>query len=220
MEAAHGNVDAGLAERSCNIESARILVRLDTGQCDEAEVTVGSEAGEERRHVDARVRLVDHLDIDGDFRSEYPPLGAICCNSVDGGKRVRGNHRPPPANYVSVVIVVRRLDQNELKAPLRGHGTVLAQSCCNAAMSASGQTRSFGDVGPVSGLPESGHGWAIYEPAVGGRAERPNRDRGESRDSSPPTPPDVRVRIRRFGGLSRPRHRDGSQAKGPQGASG
>src|SRR5262249_87420 len=49
---------------------------------------------------------------------------------------------------------------------------------------------------------------------------RPNRDRGKSRDSSPPTPPDVRVRIRRFGGLSRPRHRDGSQAKGPQGASG
>src|SRR5262249_61241764 len=47
-----------------------------------------------------------------------------------------------------------------------------------------------------------------------------DRDRGKSRDSSPPTPPDVRVRIRRFGGLSRPRHRDGSQAKGPQGASG
>src|SRR6266446_4342108 len=50
--------------------------------------------------------------------------------------------------------------------------------------------------------------------------DRADRDRGESRDSSPPTPPDVRVRIRRFGGLSRPRHRDGSQAKGPQGASG
>jgi len=29
-----------------------------------------------------------------------------------------------------------------------------------------------------------------------------NRDRGESRDSSPPTPPYVRVRIRRFDGLS------------------
>jgi hypothetical protein len=25
------------------------------------------------------------------------------------------------------------------------------------------QTRSFGDVGSMSGLPESGHGWAIYE---------------------------------------------------------
>jgi hypothetical protein len=26
-----------------------------------------------------------------------------------------------------------------------------------------GQTRSFGGVGSMSGLPESGHGWAIYE---------------------------------------------------------
>jgi hypothetical protein len=30
-------------------------------------------------------------------------------------------------------------------------------------MSQRGQTRSFGDVGSMSGLPESGHGWAIYE---------------------------------------------------------
>jgi|HubBroStandDraft_4_1064222.scaffolds.fasta_scaffold247669_1 hypothetical protein len=29
-----------------------------------------------------------------------------------------------------------------------------------------------------------------------------NRDRGDSRLSSPPTPPYMRVRIRRFGGLS------------------
>jgi len=36
-----------------------------------------------------------------------------------------------------------------------------------------GQTRSFGDGGSMSGLPESGHGWAIYEPAVGERAGRP-----------------------------------------------
>src|SRR5262245_4052516 len=28
-------------------------------------------------------------------------------------------------------------------------------------MSESGQTRSFGDVGSISGLPESGHGWTI-----------------------------------------------------------
>ena len=30
-------------------------------------------------------------------------------------------------------------------------------------MSESGQTRPFGDAGSMSGLPESGHGWAIYE---------------------------------------------------------
>jgi hypothetical protein len=30
-------------------------------------------------------------------------------------------------------------------------------------MTAMGQTRSFGFVGSMSGLPESGDGWAIYE---------------------------------------------------------
>src|SRR6516164_2055280 len=40
MEAAHGDLDSGVAERSCNIESARILVRLDTDQPDESEVTM------------------------------------------------------------------------------------------------------------------------------------------------------------------------------------
>src|SRR5262249_6682371 len=46
MEAAHNDLDPGVAERSCNIESARILVRLDTDQPDEPEVTMRSEAGE------------------------------------------------------------------------------------------------------------------------------------------------------------------------------
>src|SRR5690349_5272415 len=40
-----------------------------------------------------------------------------------------------------------------------------------------------------------------------------NRDRGEPDSSAPPTPPDIRVRIRRFGGLCGLRCRDGSQAE-------
>ena len=39
------------------------------------------------------------------------------------------------------------------------------------------------------------------------------RDRGEPRGSSPPTPPDMRVRIRRFGGLS---YRTHSQSRNPE----
>jgi hypothetical protein len=35
--------------------------------------------------------------------------------------------------------------------------------------------------------------------------EAGNRDRGEPHDSAPPTPPDMRVRIRRFGELSHKR---------------
>jgi hypothetical protein len=32
MEAAHGNLDPGVAQGSCNIESAGVLVRLDAEQ--------------------------------------------------------------------------------------------------------------------------------------------------------------------------------------------
>jgi hypothetical protein len=45
---------------------------------------------------------------------------------------------------------------------------------------------------------------------IGGIA---NRDRGEPRGSSPPTPPDIRVRIRRFAGLCMSQLCDGSQAE-------
>ena len=63
-----------------------------------------------------RVNGAEHsVDVDGDIRSEHEPLGTICCNCVDGGKRVRRDHRPPPANYISVVIVVRWLDQQQRK---------------------------------------------------------------------------------------------------------
>jgi hypothetical protein len=44
-------------------------------------------------------------------------------------------------------------------------------------------SRSFGDVGSMSGLPESGHGWAI-ESAVGGRAERPTKKSPAGRGAS------------------------------------
>jgi hypothetical protein len=49
------------------------------------------------------------------------------------------------------------------------HPSATAQSAENASYSAtlltsaSGQTRSFDHVGSMSGLPESGYGWAIYD---------------------------------------------------------
>jgi hypothetical protein len=40
-----------------------------------------------------------------------------------------------------------------------------------------------------------------------------NRDRGQSCDCTPPTPPDIRVRIRRFAGLSGPQLGDEGKAE-------
>src|SRR6266851_7382079 len=59
--------------------------------------------------------------------------------------------------------------------------------------------------GPARG-PGSGRPRASRRNAV-------NRDRGEPRGSAPPTPPYVRVRIRRFGGLSSTLGHQGCDAK-------
>src|SRR5262245_49796956 len=66
------------------------------------------------------------------------------------------------------------------------------------------------------GLPRSLGGSAstslLSRPAQASHALR-DWDRGKPRGSSPPTPPDMRVRIRRFGGLSNRFH---SQSRNPE----
>src|SRR5262245_61005113 len=49
-------------------------------------------------------------------------------------------------------------------AHLGGAGDLLHCGISSRTMAAMGQTRSFRGVGSMSGLPETGHGWAIYEP--------------------------------------------------------
>src|SRR5262245_62263544 len=72
----------------------------------------------------------------------------------------------------------RTAEQRDEIAPLHGntkdHGPTLniadrqwvRRNNERRLTSESGQTQSFGDVGSMSGLPENGHGWAIYEPYV------------------------------------------------------
>src|ERR1700730_652803 len=50
-------------------------------------------------------------------------LCAIGRDAVEGGQRVRRNHRAPPTDHVAVVVIVRRLDQNEWKRRLAGTWT-------------------------------------------------------------------------------------------------
>src|SRR5262249_12187341 len=48
---------------------------------------------------------------------------------------------------------------------LRRFGNVACRNL-ERPMSEAGQTRSFSDVGSMSGLPDSGHGWAIKRPSL------------------------------------------------------
>ena len=82
MEAADGDGDPCVPKRTCDVESARTLVRLNADECNKPEIVVEPKASEDRRDIDACVRFIDRLDVDGDIRPKDLPIGAIGCNSV------------------------------------------------------------------------------------------------------------------------------------------
>jgi hypothetical protein len=106
VEAAHRHLDASRAERTRDVERAGILVGLNADQRDQAETGMLPKSGQQRWHVDPRVRLIDYGDVDGDIGTEDQPLRAIRRDAVDRCQRIRRDHRPPPADHVSVVVVM------------------------------------------------------------------------------------------------------------------
>src|SRR5215813_3161947 len=101
---------------------------------------------------------------------DLPPNDAIAAATFFSSFSLRASKRssPAPANAISLAIAA----PTPLDAPVTR--TVLPLISMrvlpgsfplrpNGSCPLWGQTRSFGDVGSMSGLPESGHGWAIYE---------------------------------------------------------
>ena len=115
MEAADDDWNFRLPKRSRDIKGARVLVRLNTDEPNKAEITVTPDASKERRHVDTGVRLIDRLNVN--FGPKDSPLRAVGSDTVDGSERIRGDHRAPPADHVSVVVVMGRFDQDKLESP-------------------------------------------------------------------------------------------------------
>ena len=119
MESADHHRHAGRPERAGDVERAGILVRLHADDRDQAEPAVAPKLGEQLVDFDAGMDLVDHRDVDGGVGSEHGPLRRIAPQAVEHGERVRGDERAHPLDDVAVVVVMRRLDQDELEAPLR-----------------------------------------------------------------------------------------------------
>ena len=94
MESAEHDRNARRAERTCEVERARILVGLDAHQPDHAEIAVAPEAAQELRNFDPGIGLVDDLDIDRDVGAEHLPFRAIHRNAVQRGERIGRDQRP------------------------------------------------------------------------------------------------------------------------------
>ena len=119
VKAADHDRNAVLAERTREIERARVLIALHADQRDHAEPVGFAKLAEQLANVDAGVGLVDHVDDDVDIRAEHPALRAIQNDAVNRGERVRRNETAPPADDVTVVVIVRRLDKHHVESPVR-----------------------------------------------------------------------------------------------------
>src|SRR5262249_7072149 len=83
-----------------------------------AEPAVAPKPSEQLPDFDTRVDLVDHRDVDGGVASEHGAFRRIAAQAVENRQRVRRDERAYPLDDVAVVVVMRRLDQNELAASL------------------------------------------------------------------------------------------------------
>jgi hypothetical protein len=106
-------------ERAGDIERAGILIRLNADDPDQAESVVTPKQGAQLLDFDAGVDLVDDRDVDGGVGPEHRTEPRIPSEAIEHGERVRRNECSHPLDDIAIVVVMRRLNQNELKPPRR-----------------------------------------------------------------------------------------------------
>ena len=117
MEAADADGDAQPAEGCGQVERAGKLVRLHADQHDHPAARLADFAGE-LFGPDALVGLVDRDDLERNVGAKRMPFGAIGGEAVEAGERVRRDRRAQPLDDVAVVVVVRRLDEDQTETGL------------------------------------------------------------------------------------------------------
>ena len=99
-----------------DVERARELVRLHADQHHHAG-TGGLDHRRQACRTDAGIGLVEGVDLDLDVIAEHATVRAVAGDAVEAGERVRRDRRAEPLDDVAVIVVMRRLDQHEAKAP-------------------------------------------------------------------------------------------------------
>src|SRR3569833_2214043 len=129
MEAADADLDAGVAQRLGDVEGTRELVRLHAHQHHHAGARILDHA-RDLRGLHPRVGLVDSAYFEFDVVAQHLALGAVAREAVERRQRVRGDGRQRPLDDVAVVVVMRRLHQNQAELLARcAHGNRPPRRC-------------------------------------------------------------------------------------------
>src|SRR5512143_834205 len=84
--------------------------------------------GDDLLRPDPGIGLVDRRHIDGDALPEHLASRGVDRESIERRQRVRRHDRAVPLNDVPVIVVMRRLDQDQLETWLDATGHVLRAS--------------------------------------------------------------------------------------------
>src|ERR1700677_2038049 len=115
VEAADRDRDAFGPESPRDRHRARKLVGLNADQADDAAVSrlLDSRGDSFDRYLD--VHLVVSVDLDRHILAEHALFRAIACDRMQASHRIGGDPRLPPLDDVAVPIVMRRLDDLDVK---------------------------------------------------------------------------------------------------------
>src|SRR6516165_1017838 len=135
MKTTNTNFDGSRAQWRGEIERTWKLVRLYPDHHDHAVAGTRNHAREAIR-PDTRVRLVVGVNIEIDVQPKDGAFSTIPGQTIQGSQRVGRYGRTQPLDDISVVIVMRWLDQYEAEAPplarlqccRRTHTTPLART--------------------------------------------------------------------------------------------
>ena len=124
VEAADADRDARGAQRPRDVHGARELIGLHADQADQPAASARADLPDQLVGPDAGVGLVADGDPDLDLVTQHLALGAVEREAVERRERVRRDRRAHPLDDVAVVVVVGRLDQEEMEElSCRGLGT-------------------------------------------------------------------------------------------------
>jgi len=91
------------------------LVRLNADQADQRPGAAAADVADDLRRDDMLVALVDRYQIEGDVRPQHLALGGIAREPVQRRQRIGRQDRPPPDDRITVIVIMRRLDHDEIE---------------------------------------------------------------------------------------------------------
>jgi len=111
---------SGVDELPGKVDRTRELVALHADQADQCPAAIPADVAHDAIHSYARIGLVERLDDDLDVGPQHLPAPAIVAQPIKGSQRVGRNMRPQPSDGIAGIVVMRRLDQDELETSLLG----------------------------------------------------------------------------------------------------